>query len=329
MSVTAAEVAARLGLSQSTVSRALAGSDLVSAATRARVRDAARAMGYRPNAAGRSLQAGRHFSIGIVVPDLAGGYGAGVAKRVLQAATARGEQLLVADSGGTGEGELAAFDTLASQADGVLFLAPRAPEPMLRDAVAGFRPIVVVGRSLPGLDCVLAEEGPALDAALDHLVALGHTTIGYQGGPTESPSEAMRCAGVRAYGDAHPDIALVRLDTEGLSAEVGAAAASEVVSRGLSAVLAFNDQTALGLVGGLRGLGVDVPGDVSVAGWDDTPLTRIIPPRLTTVSLSLDDLARAAAGRLFALLADPAQVPTEVRLPAVLQVRDSTGPAPR
>ncbi|QIK71532.1 LacI family transcriptional regulator [Propioniciclava coleopterorum] len=329
MTVTATEVARRLGLSQSTVSRALAGSPLVSAATRERVEEAARAMGYRPNAAGRSLKVGRHGTLGIVVPDLAGGYGAGVATGVLAAAAARGDQLLVADSGGTPAGELAAFETLASQADGVVLLAPRCPAPELTAAVAGFRHVVVVGRSVPGLDSVLADEAPSITALLDHLTALGHRTIGYQGGPSAAPSERLRRAGLRDYCARHPGVTLVRLDAEGLDARAGLVAADEVVARGLGAVLAFNDQTGLALIGRLRTLGVDVPGEVSVACWDDTALTAIIPPHLTTVSLALAELAAAASERLYALLADPAQPPTTTLLPSVLRVRDSTGPARR
>lgn len=329
MSVTATQVAAALGLSQSTVSRALAGSELVSAPTRARVAEAARAMGYRPNAAGRSLKVGRHGTIGIVVPDLAGGYGAGVAKGVLAAASARGVQLLVADSGGTPQGELAAFETLASRADGVVLLAPRGPSAGLVAATAGMRPVVVVGRAVPGLDSVLADEEPSITGLLDHLTGLGHRHLGFQAGPAHAPAQRLRAAVLRDYASAHPGISIVQLDATGATAEVGLAAASEVVERGLSAALAFNDQTALALVGGLRGLGVAVPGDVSVAGWDDTALTAIIGPRLTTVSLALEDLATAAASRLFALLDDPRQPPAVTALPSLLQIRDSTGPAGR
>ena len=329
MSVTAAEVARALGLSQPTVSRALAGSDLVSPATRARVAEAARVMGYRPNAAGRSLKVGRHDTIGIVVPDLAGGYGAGVAKGVLAAASARGVQVLVADSGGTTRGELAAFETLASRADGVVLLAPRGPAPALVEAAAGMRPVVVVGRAVPGLDSVLADEEPAIAALLDHLAARGHRRVGFQPGPADAPAQHLRAAALRGYAAEHPGVTIVPLDAAGATAEVGLAAASEVVERGLGAVLAFNDQTALALVGGLRGLGVSVPGDVSVAAWDDTPLAAIIPPRLTTVSLALDDLAAAAASRLFALLDTPDQPPATTTLPSPLRIRDSTGPARR
>ena len=329
MSVTAAEVARALGLSQPTVSRALAGSPLVSATTRARVTEAARAMGYRPNAAGRSLKVGRHGTIGIVVPDLGGGYGAGVATGVLAAASARGVQLLVADSGGTAEGELAAFETLASRADGVVLVAPRGPGAGLVKAVAGMRPVVVVGRAVPGLDSVLADEAPSITALLDHLSGLGHRRIGFQPGPADAPAQHLRAAALRSYAAEHRGVSIIPLDAAGATAEVGLAAASEVVERGLGAVLAFNDQTALALVGGLRGLGLSVPGDVSVAAWDDTPLVAIIPPRLTTVSLALDALAAAAASRLFALLDAPDQPPATVTLPSPLRIRDSTGPARR
>lgn len=328
MHVTAAHVAQHLRLSQSTVSRALAGSPLISEATRRRVQEAARSMGYRPNAAGRSLKVGRHGSIGIVVPDLGGAYGAGIAKGVLDAVRERGEQLLVADSGGTAEGELTAFETLATQADGILLVAPRAAEASIRAAAGSFRPTVLVGRGIAGLDCVLADEEPSVEGVLDHLLALGHRTVAYQGGPSDAPSEVTRWRVLRAYAARHPELRLVRLAATGSTPQDGAAAAAEVAERRLGAVIAFNDLTALGLIGALRSLGLDVPCDVSVVGWDDTVFATLVPPHLTSVSMSLDSLAAAAAARLFALIEDPSVEPRVQRLPTSVRVRASTARPP-
>lgn len=328
MSVTAAEVAQALGLSQPTVSRALAGSPLVSETTRRRVEDAARRMGYRPNAAGRSLRAGRHGAIGVVVPDLGNAYGAAIAKGALDAVRERGDQLLVTDSSGTPDGELAAFETLATRADGILLVAPRTLDDQLTEALASYRPAVVVGRAVDGLDCVLADEAPAVGAVLDHLTELGHRRIGYQGGPVDVPSEILRTHALAAHLAVRPDVELVRLETLGTTPADGARAATEVVAKGLSAVIAFNDQCAVGLVGGLRVLGLAVPEQVSVVGWDDSPFARLFPPHLTTVHMAMDALAERAVARLYGLIADPTAAFTVEQVPTSLVVRASTARPP-
>lgn len=326
MTVTAADVAARLGISQPTVSRALAGSPLVARPTREKILATAADMGYRLNAAGRSLKVGRHQSIGVLVPDLGGTYGAGIAKAVLEVARARGEQLLISDSGGSVEREVEAAENLASHSDGLLLVAPRAGDEVIIE-LGRMLPTVVIGRRVSGMSCVLADEGAALTAVLDHLVHRGHHRVAYLPGPELAPSEDVRWRAVTAYVADHSELAVERLGVSGNTAQAGLEASRLVIDAGVGAVIAFNDLAALGIVSGLRDAGVDVPGDVSIVGWDDSLFATLTDPHLTTVDMGLSRVAEVAAGLLLDLVADPFQTPRTLVFPARLRVRRSSSRA--
>jgi len=343
MRVTLRDVAQAAGVSPATASRALSAPDLVAPDRREHVVRVARELGYRPHRAARELATGRTGQLCLVVPDLANPFFAGVAKGVQSRARDLGLAVVVADGDEDARLEAELVDQLAAQVDGVIFCSPRMPNEDLADAVR-VRRSVLVNRDLPADATTRAAVGTddstspdasvptvAIDAAggveqaVEHLVALGHRTVAYAGGPASSWSDARRHEGLRRAVARHAPSGLEVEDLGHFAPtfDGGGAAGDLVLARGATAVIAHNDMVALGLVDRLRRRGVDVPGDVSVVGFDDTPSARIVWPPLTTVSVPLARLGRAAVD---ALLDDG---PTHhTQLDVALVVRGSTAPPP-
>jgi len=315
--VTVHDVARAAGVSISTVSRALASPDRVAAPTRERVRAAADELGYRPNRAASVLRAGRTGAYGLVVPDLANPYFAAVAKGAQARARERGAGLFVVDTEENPDLEAEVLTSLAPQTDGVVLCSPRAVDRAL--AVLGERPVVLVNHEADGVPAVETDHAAGMRRALEHLRALGHRRIAYVGGPESSWSDRRRRAGLAAA--AYDDVDVVALGAFRPQVEGGQAAADLVVASGATAVITFNDLVAVGLVGRLRARGLDVPGDLSVVGCDDSYVASLVTPALTTLRVDLRAMGRAAVDLL---VADDGA--TAAPLDVDLVVRSSTAP---
>ncbi|MCB7135311.1 LacI family DNA-binding transcriptional regulator [Cellulosimicrobium marinum] len=340
--VTVHDVARASGVSISTVSRALAEPDRVAAATRDRVVAAATRLGYRPNRAASGLRAGRTGALGLVVPDLENPYFASVTQGVQARARRTGHAVFVVDAAEDPALETELVAGLRAQTDGLVLCAPRAAEADL--AAAGDAPVVLVNLRLPGVPAVSADDAHGVLLAVEHLRALGHTRVAYVGGPGRSWSDARRRAGLAAARERHPDVETVPVGSFRPHVDGGRAAADLVVASGATAVLAYNDLVALGLVDRLRERGLVVPRDLSVVGFDDTFVATLVTPRLTTVRTDLAQLGARAVDRLVARLGprrgtppatagpaadatdgtDPAEPTADDELPVELVVRDST-----
>ncbi|WP_157247744.1 LacI family DNA-binding transcriptional regulator [Nonomuraea typhae] len=313
MTVTIRDVARASGVHVSTVSRSFSAPHLVNQATRDRVLAAADQLGYRPNRAARALTTGRTMNLGLIVADIANPFFPPLIKAAQGHARTHDYHVFVADTDEDPATEEELIRTLAKQVDGVLLCSPRlANDTIVR--LAEDVPFVVVNREIEGLPCVLMDVAQGARLALEHLRGLGHTRLAYVGGPAGSwTSEQMRAAatGVPVIGPNQP------------TAQGGLAAAQAVADSGATGVLAYNDLVALGLIEGLAGLGVHVPGDVSVIGVDDILPGRLNRPKLTTVAMPAPAAGRAAVD----LLMDDAGA--SVTLPTSLIVRESTGEAHR
>lgn len=316
--VTIRDVASTVGVSITTVSRALAEPDRVAPATRERVVRAAAELGYRPNRAASGLRAGRTHAVGLLIPDLTNPYFAEVATGTAQRARARGYAVFVADAQEDPATEIELLSELASQTDGVVLCSPRAAE---AEAIGEAR-VVVVNHELPGMPSLALDDRTGAWLALEHLAAQGHRRIAYAGGPARSWSDQHRHLGVVDACADLPGLEPLMLGPFSPTIDGGREAAGVALAQHATAVITFNDVMALGLVRRLRSLGLRVPHDMSVVSFDDTYLAEVFDPGLTSVKGDL----RALGGRAVDVLLDPDSSPVVERAPVRLVIRESTSP---
>ncbi|MCP2263566.1 LacI family DNA-binding transcriptional regulator [Promicromonospora thailandica] len=330
--VTVHDVARAAGVSISTVSRALSSPERVAAETRERVTRAAAELGYRPNQAASGLRIGRTHAVGLLVPDLENPYFASVTKAVQARARAEGYEVFVADTDEDADVEAELIAALASRTDGLVVGSPRSGEAELRAALSGVTAVLAnrelpaePGSDVPQVPSVCVDDADGTAQVLGHLHALGHRTIAIAAGPASSWSGRRRVAGLIAAAGRW-DLELVELGTFQPYFAGGVQAADHAVASGATAVVAFNDLMALGILDRLRHRGVDVPAQMTVVGFDDVSLATLVSPALTTVRAPLARLGRRAVDLLLARLRGDA--PASTQLPVELTIRGSSGPAP-
>ncbi|MGY0061175.1 LacI family DNA-binding transcriptional regulator [Streptomyces sp. LZ34] len=328
MQVTIREVAKAAGVSPSTVSRALALGGTVSAVTRDRVQAVADQLGYQPNRAARGLITGRTGHLGVIVPDLLNPFFAEICKGVQARARGLGHAVFVSDAERDEGLELDAIRTMAPEVDGIVLCAPHLSSEELRslDRLT-HKPVVLLHRKEPGFASVTADMVEGMTDALTHLHALGHRRIAYVGGPRSTWTAQERAAGIEAMA-ASSEVEIVQVGSVAPHFDGGITGAADVVlASGASAVVAFNDIVAFGLISRFIARGVRVPDEMSVVGCDDIALSGMAAPPLTTVNVPKAHAARAAVDLLFRMLGTPAEEdaqPLQRVLPTHLVVRGST-----
>lgn len=299
--VTVHDVAARAGVSIATVSRALREPDRVIDETRDRVLAAVAELGYRPNRAARSLRQGRTGAIALIVPDIENPYFASLTKGAQATSRARGYSLVVVDTTESAEVEDEEIGALRSQVDGMILASSRLTEEKLAH-VAAETTSVLINRRLPDAQAptVTLEEAPGVCAALDHLRGLGHRRVLYVGGPDASWTEGRRWAALRDAAADAGDIEAHRVGPVSPDARGGRAIAEEVLAQDATAVIAYNDLVALGLLARWSELGVRVPEDISLIGFDNSFVAELASPPLTSVGADLRRFGEAAVLSLIA-----------------------------
>ncbi len=323
--VTVHDVARAAGVSISTVSRALTAPERVAATTRDRVVRVAAELGYRPNPTASGLRLGRTHAVGLLVPDLENPYFASITKSVQARARAEGYEVFVADTDEDPDAEPELIGALAARTDGLLVASPRSDEAELRAALAGVTAVLANREISEEIPFVAVDDADGAAQILGHLHALGHRSVGIAAGPPSSWSGRRRAAGlIDAAG--RRDLDLVQLGTFQPHFAGGTQAADHALASGVTAVVAFNDLMALGILDRLRRRGVDVPGRMSVVGFDDVQLATLFSPDLTTVHTPLARLGRRAVDLLLARLRGG--TPANVQLPVELTIRGSSGPVP-
>lgn len=325
---TIAEVAHAAGVSRATVSRVMNGRSTVDPELAARVREVAEQLHYRPSNTARSLSLGRTNTVAVVVPDLANPMFQQVLRGVASAAAEEGYRVLVADTAEhAADEERIALDA-RMRCDALVLVSPRMPEQTLRALLPEIRPVVVVNRAADGTTPTLAIDYAAgIDQIVEHLTGLGHRHLLYLAGPTDSASHGARLDALRVAAARREDVRLSERPA-GSSVESGYAAAQDVLASRATAVVAYNDLVAFGLLARLNELGVAVPGDVSITGFDDIELARFATPSLTTATVPQAELGRQAWAHLRSLVGGDTIDPTPPLIEPVLAVRASTGPVP-
>jgi LacI family transcriptional regulator len=323
--ITISDVSTAAQVSAATVSRVLNGTAKVAPQLVERVHDAVRELGYRPNAAAQGLARGEWGTIGVLVPDLANPYFPEVLKAVSAVARAHGRRMMVMESDEDPALEYELVEDLMRCCDGVLLASPRMPRAELVDLLGRDHPMVLFNRVVAGarVPSISVDFTGGMTQVCGHLAQLGHRRAAYLGGPPASWGNDER---VRAFEAARAfGLEVTVVECGGSTSQAGYDALAAVLESDATAVLAYNDLVALGAIARLRELGVGVPDELSVIGFDDISLDRVAHSNLTTVSVPRDELGRRAGEMLERLLVnDYGDEP--LYLPMTLQVRDTSGP---
>jgi len=351
--ITIKDVAQLSGVSAATVTRALQGHPRVLPATRARVQEAASRLGYRPDHAARTLVTGLSRTIGLLVPTIRDPYWSEVAAGIEPRAAEDGFAVLIASGYGDPVRAAQNLDVLlGNRVDGIIVTTSAGvAEPRMTQAME--LPTVVVGldppvgtlelegaRSAPiatlleagqrhrlgaRLSQVSFDDVNAGELAAQHLIELGHRRIALLAGPS-TLATVLRIAGVRTVLE-RAGLKLSSVSKGGDTIEQGCAAGLELLrrDRDFTAIVAFNDLVAAGVVRAARTLGIDVPGEVSVVGFDDIMLASLFEPALTTVRAPKYEMGARAAQLLFEHMRSECEMHWEL-LRGSLVVRESTAP---
>jgi DNA-binding LacI/PurR family transcriptional regulator len=301
-----------------------------SAETRERFRRAAAELGYRPDRTASLLARKQRSLLGVTLL-LGSAYHAELVEELHVAAERRGYDLVLSALTRS-RSERDAIGTLQDfRCDALVLLGSNASAAELA-ALAQHGPVVVVGRrvSVRGVDTVRVAEDQGVEAALAHLVELGHRDIAYVDGGT-GPVVADRRRGYRRSMRRHGIGALERILPGDVSVEAGTRAASRLLTEGLpcTAVMAYNDAVAIGLLDALARAGVQVPAALSVVGYDDSSLSRLAHVDLTTVSQDPKGQAEQVIAAAVDRLEGAAGPPRDLVLAPRLVVRGTTAPARR
>lgn len=329
--VTSHDVARLAGVSQPTVSRALRDSPKVSEETKRRVRQAATALRYVPSDTGRALSSGRTQRVGLLLTDLHNQFYPHVIGPIHQELESLGYQLVMQTE--SSDSDSVADRLIANTLDGVILTTTLASSSLplrLRDRRV---PFVYFNRTADAVvaDSATADPGPGIDELVEAIAGLGHQRIAAVLGPADTSTAERReqalVGGLARHGlGLDPDRSIrgpfdFETGYRGTVALLGRTPRPTVIVCG-------NDVVALGGMNAARELGVDVPGELSIVGFDDLPVAGWSLVQLTTVRYDLDAMARRAAGLLVWRIAEGAEAPWRHEVFPTSLVRRSTLAAP-
>lgn len=325
--VTIYDVASRAGVSTSTVSRAFHSPQLLREETRDHVRAVADALGYLPNRAAGALRSSRTRNLGLVVPDVANPFFASFVKAAQLRARGADHAIFLADTEEDPRLEAQAIQAMGKQVDGAIVAAPRMSDAELMEA-ARSTPLVLVNRPAVSIASVVIDMVTGMRQAVEHLHALDHRRVVYLGGPRGSWSNRERG---RAFRDSTRKLGMSGSVVGPFDPhfEAGLHAADRALATGATAIVAYNDLIALGVLARFADRGIAVPGEISVVGFDDIALAAMVSPALTTVAMPTASAGRAAVDLMLAILGERGLGDHDRHdLRTQLLVRGSSGPSP-
>ncbi|MBV8271609.1 MAG: LacI family DNA-binding transcriptional regulator [Cupriavidus sp.] len=329
---TVIDIARKAGVSSMTVSRALNGTAPVAEATRAKVLEAARSLNYVVNLSARRLKATHTGVLGFVVSDLQFPYMAELVGTASEAARAAGYDMLVQTTWSDPQRErLHVGSLLSGLCDGLLIALPNTEPKHLRALAQGNVPMVLLNywRGRNGFNMVRADSHDGAFAITRHLLEQGHRRIAFIAGTSHTGQSPERERGWRdALEEAHVPVDPELIRFGGFTEEGGRRAAAELLdlANPPTAIFAANDLMAIGAMAVASERGIDIPGQLSIAGFDDIPVARHLNPSLTTVSHPFAELSKRAVQMLFERMTDPKRESQCIELPSQVIIRNSTGP---
>jgi DNA-binding LacI/PurR family transcriptional regulator len=318
------DVAREAGVAASTVSRAYSRPGRVNADTARRVFQVAERLGYRcgrldgPPPGDRVVQQ----AIGLVIADVTNPFYGEIIKGAYEAAHEGGYQLVLLHTKESPEVERETIERELDRVDGIVIASSRMNDSTLR-MIAKQKPLVLLNRIIPEASCVVNDAERGIRRAAEHLEALGHEQILYVAGPESSWSDGVRW---RALRDAATELDLDarRIGPTEPNVLAGLSAARRVAELDATAVLAYNDLLAIGIVNGLRKLGVGVPDKISVVGFDNIVYDEMVHPALTTIASPLYRMGFAGIQNCIGMAQGARLSGGPLVLPVRLVIRGST-----
>lgn len=327
------EVAARARLSTATVSRTINDSSLVRPRTAEKVRRAIRELGYYPNTQARALVSGRSQMFGLIISDIVNPFFPELVKSFEFAAIHRGYEVIVANTDYNSERMGGCVRRMIErQVDGVAIMTSEIDRHLLDELSHRRLPIVFldVGKLKPLISNIKVDYSKGIGEAVQHIVSLGHQRIGFISGPLTLKSARTRRSAflkcIAACGIPEGQRSVVEGNHK---IDGGDVAMTSLLSlrRRPTAVLTSNDLTAIGALRAITRLGLHVPDDISVVGFDDIELSQFTQPPLTTIRLSRDELGRRAFDLLYEAVDGQQRSGQEIKVSTGLVLRESTASA--
>lgn len=330
------EVAKRAGVSKATVSRVLSGNGYVSQETKDRVFQAIAESGYRPNLLARNLATKKSQTLGLVVTNTLyhGVYFSELLFHAARLTEDQGRQLILADGKHSAQEERAAIQYLLDLRCDAIIIYPRflTPDEMDEIIQSHEQPVMVLNRRLRHntSHCVWSDQKASSQAAVEQLIAHGHRDIAFITGSLDSPTGIERLAGYRDALTRHGIPLRDEWIVEGKwTPASGAAGVETLLARniGFSALVASNDDMAIGAIRQLHSQGVAVPAQVSVIGFDDIALAPYTVPALSSVKVPVTAMIQETINRLIFML-DGGEFNLQQTFPGQLILRESVAAGP-
>lgn len=336
---TLVDIARECGLSRSTVARALSGKGYVDPGNRRLIQQTADRLGYRTSTIARALRTQRTSSVGVLIADITNPIFPHIVKGADEILSDDDHTILLSNTDEDPQKQVAIVRSLLDrQVDGLIMISQTLAEETLKLLERGPPCVFVNRRPYDGVDYVGPDNERGIELLLTHLRGLGHERIAYVSGPEHSSTSRERLAHFRlsmAAAGLAVDERLVFSGNYYKESGIMAAEAFMAVVPRPTAIIAANDFVALGIIGYLSAIGLKVPRDVSVTGFDDVFESNLLASGalkvegLTTVNQPKRHLGRAAGKLMLERLAEPDAPPCKVILPTELRIRDTTGPAPK
>lgn len=332
--VTLKQIAAELGLSAMTVSRAINNKSNVDDDTRALVLNKAKSMGYLPNRIAKSLVYSKTYTIGVVLPEISHSFFPEVVRGIEEIAYKKNYQLFLTNSVEDQVREKNAINTLRShRVDGLLISCSQSSEDIryFKKLVDTGLPVVFFDRVIEGIgaSCVVIDDEESSRKITNHLIRLGYQKIAHLHGPENSSIGMKRLKGFRAAMNENDlNIRNEWLVKSGFNEEGGYKAMKELLIRSEKswpeAVVAVNDPSAYGAMRAIREAGLSIPADIAITGFSDDVMARYVEPPLTTIFQGGYEIGHCAAKKLIDTIESDEEAET-ILVDTKLVVRESCG----
>ncbi|WFP17669.1 LacI family DNA-binding transcriptional regulator [Citricoccus muralis] len=319
------DVADAAGVALSTASRAFTQPDRVNFQTVEHIMAVAARLGYRREPARVTPARTMSRTLYLLVQDSANPFFTDLVKGVVRQAKAAGYLAVVGDAEETPAMEQVLIERVSRAVDGIITSARSTSDTEMRE-LARHQPLVMFNREVVGVSSVIAGTSESSHQLIEHLHALGHRRVVYCAGPNNSWTNLQRWRALH-HGARKLGMTIIRTGPFSPNYDQGPVAGEIAAAHRPTAIVAFNDQLAIGMIRHFVRRGVQVPEDLSITGYDNTYGASFVHSGLTCLDAPVEEAGRAAVDLLLTQIGGDTR-PRTIRLPSPLRVRGSTGPAP-